>query len=139
MEYQIEKLCISKISNNDLDFNWIFRGSGGVAIVLIVVFLSCFDWQVSKQLLENWKEFSRKYAYGRKIVDENPTTIHQYHRRKICIDCAWGVRNSTSSEYEFLFVFWSFLCISLDVLVSFSQSYRNFYLDEKSSLTHSNL
>jgi hypothetical protein len=58
------------------------------------------------------------------------------HRWKLCKDSACGVGNSYSPKYEVLLVFYLFLCVSLNVLVSF---YRNYYKNSKSSLTHSNL
>jgi hypothetical protein len=39
---------------------------------------------------------------------------------------------------KFLLYLWSFLCVSLCVFVSFLHFQRNFYKDEKSSLTHLN-
>ncbi len=54
------------------------------------------------------------------------------HRWKIYKDIAGDVWKFSSPRYEVLFEFCSFLCISLNVLVSFSHSYRNFKKIEKS-------
>jgi hypothetical protein len=61
------------------------------------------------------------------------------HRQIICIDSACSVWNSSPPKYEISFVFCSFLCLGLNVLVSFFISIRISLKIDKISLTHPNL
>ncbi len=54
-------------------------------------------------------------------------------------DNACGEWNCFTPNYEVLLVFCSFLCVSLNVLLSLLNCYRNFYKKEEISPTHSNL
>jgi hypothetical protein len=90
---------------------------------------SLLDWQL---VTERVDPVDNKLEWSEGVVFWNTVscTIDKMDRDTTC-----SQGNSNTSKYEVFLVFCSFLCISLNVLVSFLNFYRNFC---KNSPTHAN-